>query len=444
MGKRTFDYSLIMPRVKQSEMADLFVQQAPKSLAVLPFYVAAAVFFLGWTILLFISSAELTGHHFNPHILAIVHAIVLGWGTMIIFGAVYQLLPVLCEHDLYSCKLAFISFVTLLIGTIILVYCFWKFQIGTLLIIAGSIVVLSAFCYLYNVCATIIGSTKTTRYQYLMISSAIWLLLTTTAGLLLAINLSHNFIPRDHIDLLKLHAHAGIVGWFLQLICGVGAKLIPMFLLGKTKKDYLLHTALALQNTGLVLFIVHAYFKQIDAIALLYIILIIVGTLLWGWYIWEAIKSRIRKKTDLLMKQAIYSLCIKLLAVTALGITFMSSHTKWVSLYGTLVFLGWITGIIISKTFKTLPFIVWNNHYKDVHGNARIPLPKNLYSEKLVKLQTYLFAVALVLLCIALIFNQVWLLRLATALWVALASLYCFNVGKVVFHQSKVKPWRSP
>lgn len=29
---------------------------------------------------------------------------------------------------------------------------------------------------------------------------------------------------------LKLHAHAGIVGWFIQLITGVGSRLLPMFM----------------------------------------------------------------------------------------------------------------------------------------------------------------------------------------------------------------------
>ncbi|WP_164121849.1 hypothetical protein [Sphingobacterium sp. xlx-130] len=420
-------------------MADLFVHRAPKSLAVIPFYITAAVFFLGCSILLFISSAELTGHHFNPHILAIVHGLVLGWCTMIIFGAVYQLLPVLCENELYSCKLAFLSYLTLLMGSSMLIYCFWRFHIGPLLIIGGSIVVFSALCFLLNICTTIIKATKSSPYQYFIISSAIWLVLTTSAGLLLAINLVYNFIPRDHLDLLKLHAHAGIVGWFLQLICGVGAKLIPMFLLGKAKRTYLLHAALILQNTGLVLFITHAFFKKIDLVAAIYIALIIIGTLLWCWYIWEAVKTRIRKKIDLLMKQAIYSLYIKLLAVIVLGITFISTESKWITLYGTLIFLGWITGIIISKTFKTLPFIIWNNLYRNIHGNANIPLPKNLYSKKLVTYQTFLFITALLLLCLALLVDRKWLLQVATASWIALALLYCYNVGTVVLHQSKLE-----
>lgn len=421
-------------------MADLFVHRAPKVSAVLPFYVTAALFFFGWSVLLFLSASELTGHHFNPHILAIVHAVVLGWGTMIIFGAAYQLIPVLCEQDLYSYRLAFVSFLFLTTGSLILVWCFWNFWTGNLLIMGGSLVVLAGCCYLYNVCATIIRSINSTRYQYFIISSAIWFVLTATAGLLLAINLTYNFISRNHMDMLKLHAHAGILGWFMQLICGVGAKLIPMFVLGKVKNDRLLHLSLAFQNLGLVLFMVHGYFRQIDAGIWGYVLLVLMGIGLWFWYIGQAIRTRIRKKIDLLMRQAIYSLYIPVFALMSLGLTFLLRDTKWVTLYGTFVFLGWMTGLVIGKTFKTLPFIVWNNRYKDVHGNARIPLPKNLYKEHLIRLQTYFFVFALLVLCIAIVVNREGLLQLASAIWVILAALYCYNVGTVVFHQSKVKP----
>ncbi|WP_140938696.1 hypothetical protein [Sphingobacterium lumbrici] len=419
-------------------MADLFVHRAPKSLAVIPFYATAAVFFLGLSIMLFLSSAELTGHYFHPHLLAIVHATVLGWGTMIILGAVYQLLPVLCESDLYSHKLAFTSYLLLLVGTLMLVWCFWVFQSGPWLITAGVLVVLSTCLYLYNICATVIQSGKSTVYQYFIVSSAIWLLLTTVAGLLLAINLTYTFIPRNHMDMLKLHAHAGIIGWFLQLICGVSAKLVPMFLLGKSKRSGLLYLALILQNMGLTLFLFHAYFRQIDGMAFVHIALVSIGIILWGIYIAETYIKRIRKKIDALMIHTLLSFAFKPLAIGALLMTFAYTDTKWSNLYGILILFGWITGIIISKTFKTLPFIVWNNLYKDVHGNAQIPLPKNLYNQKLVVCQSYLFAIAISALCVGIIIDLTWFLQVATALWVALAFLYCYNVATVIFHKSRI------
>jgi len=111
-------------------MAGINIGKAPKDIAVLPFFAAGAVFFLLLAVLLFIAAPDLTGHYFSPHILALVHTAALGWGTMIIFGAAYQLLPVICERDLFSSPLAFISFLFLTGGSLLLIGTFWFFQSG--------------------------------------------------------------------------------------------------------------------------------------------------------------------------------------------------------------------------------------------------------------------------------------------------------------------------
>ena len=97
-------------------MSDINIAKAPKAYAVVPFYATAALAFLALCIMLFFSVNNLGGHYFQPHLLALVHTAALGWVTMIIFGACYQLLPVIFEHDLYSSKLAFISYLFLLSG----------------------------------------------------------------------------------------------------------------------------------------------------------------------------------------------------------------------------------------------------------------------------------------------------------------------------------------
>ena len=94
-------------------MASINIGKAPKNSAVLPFYGTGAIFFLALTLMLFISPTALEGHYFQPHLLAIVHTAALGWGTMVIFGASYQLLPVICERDLYSPSLALLSYLFL-------------------------------------------------------------------------------------------------------------------------------------------------------------------------------------------------------------------------------------------------------------------------------------------------------------------------------------------
>src|SRR5690606_28617244 len=111
-----------------NKMADIFINKAPKELAVIPFYGTAALFFVLLCTLLFFSASTLGGHYFSPSILAIVHTAALGWGTMVIFGAAYQLLPVICERELYSTPLALLSYFLLTIGTCGMIWSFWWFD----------------------------------------------------------------------------------------------------------------------------------------------------------------------------------------------------------------------------------------------------------------------------------------------------------------------------
>ena len=407
-------------------------------MAVLPFYGTGALFFVALAVLLFMSAGELTGHHFSPHLLAIVHAAALGWGTMVIFGAAYQLLPVICERDLYSVALAVASYVMLTVGAILLVWSFWVFEVGVLMITGGSLVVSAVLLYTINTCATAAWHKHGTIQQAFIVSSALWLLITVVIGLLLAINLRYAFIPRNHLDMLKLHAHAGLVGWFLQLITGVSSKLVPMFLLGKPKREGLLYAALLLQNAGLILFLVDGYFNPITARMLFYAGIVSLGTVAWLMYLADAYRNRLRRKVELLMKHTAVSFVCLTMGFILLPVAYYLTDTRWVSLYGTFLFLGWITAIILGKTFKTLPFIVWSSHYRHLTGKVKVPLPKQLYSEPLTVYQFYLFLAAFVLLVAGMIADCTPVIRVALVLWLILAALYVANVAKTIFHKPTI------
>lgn len=411
------------------------VAKSPNPAAVLPFYGTAVLFFLLLCILMLLAADGLTGHYFAPKVLAIVHVAALGWGTMMIFGAAYQLLPVICEKDLFSTPIAVASYGLLLAGTLLLVWSFWGLHTGTPLIVAGSLVVAAVLLYLANVIGTAMPSIDGNISKVFIVVSALWLLATTVIGLLLAINLSHTFIPRNHLDILKLHAHAGLAGWFLQLIVGVSARLVPMFLLGKSKREWLLRAAIVLQNLGLILFLADGYANPISARALVYAGMVGLGIAAWLVYLADAYSNRVRRKVDMLMKHTAVSLACLVSGFVALPLAFWLADTKWVAIYGTLLFLGWITAIILGMTFKTLPFIVWNNHYRLLTGKVKVPLPKHLYHEKLVSIQFYLYLVALGMLVCGMAVNHVFVIRIALVLWIALALLYGANVLKVLFHK---------
>jgi len=418
-------------------MAHINIGKAPGNGAVLPFYATGAVMFLVLCVLMLFSPETFTKHYFTPHLLTMVHIAALGWGTMVIFGAAHQLLPVICEQDLYSEKLAAFVWYSLTLGMILLVINFWKLTVGWLMISGGSLVVFSVILYLFNVVQTTRICTKYSIQKLYVLSSAIWLLFTVVMGLLLAINLKFSFFDVSHLEILKLHAHVGFAGWFLQLITGVSSKLVPMFLLGKSKKDFLLKYAFIFQNAGLVLFLADGYFIGVTARVLIYGFIILVGIIFWLLFLFDNYKNRLRKRVELLMKHSFLSFLALIIAVLLIPAVYFAEGYRWAMLYGTLIFMGWITSIILGKTFKTLPFIIWNDHYKNLSGKVKVPLPKDLYSEKLTVWQFRIFIAAFLVFALGIVVQNVLVIRAGAVLWVAVAVLYNVNVFKLILHKKK-------
>lgn len=419
-------------------MAELNIGRAPSGDAVLPFYATGALAFLALCLFMLLSPASLATHYFNPHLLTMVHTAALGWGTMIIFGAAHQLLPVICEQDLYSEKMAEFCWYTLALGVTLLAFSFWDMRAGWLMIGGGSLIVFSVILFVFNVLLTGRIWVRFTIQKLLITSSAFWLLFTVTVGLLLAVNLAFPFFSKNHLEILKLHAHAGLAGWFLQLIAGVSAKLVPMFLLGKPGDEKELKYAFILQNTGLVLFLADGYFFGLSGRVLVYELIVFVGIACWMRYLWVAYTSRIRKKTDIMMRHTFLSFLCLLIGLVLIPVVWYVSGNQWAMLYGTFIFLGWITGIILGKSFKTLPFIVWNDHYKHLSGKVKVPLPKHLYNERLVEWQFWFYVTALIVLAIGIILTNMLIIRSASILWLIVALLYNFNVFKTLMHKTKI------
>ncbi|HTM93169.1 MAG TPA: hypothetical protein VL095_12170, partial [Flavisolibacter sp.] len=354
---------------------------------VIPFYVYAAVSFLVATILLFLSGNAFTRHYFHPHTLAVTHAMALGWGTMIILGASHQLVPVLIEAKLFSNFLAYTSFVLAAVGIPMLVYCFFNFQLDWIAQTGAVLINAAIFCFVINVAMSISKSKNKNVHAVFVFTASLWLLITTLIGTLLLFNFTKTILPADSLHYLSLHAHIGIVGWFLLLVMGVGSRLIPMFLISKYDNRKELWLIYFLVNGALVSFII-LFFSGVDAaLFLLPLGATLLALILFAKYCYKAYQQRIRKQVDEQVKISLLSVIMMLLPVGLLLVLivllfFSFDSAKLALAYGFSIFFGWLTAIILGMTFKTLPFIVWNKIYHNKAGLGKTPSPKDLFSER--------------------------------------------------------------
>ncbi|HCN85078.1 MAG TPA: hypothetical protein DIT07_15890, partial [Sphingobacteriaceae bacterium] len=369
----------------------------------------------------------------------------LGWGSLIIFGACYQLLPVILEIELYSYRIGWISLSMFVSGLILLVCSFWHFQPG-IYMQCGSLLLLSGILLFgFNVFITAKRINHTDIHQEFIITACIWLICTATLGTLLVFNFRYAFLPKEHVLFLKLHAHMGLAGWFLMLIIGVSSKLIPMFLISTRQMPRFLSWSYFLVNAGLIFFLVDTYFYGLNIKTYFIASIVVAGIVMWLIFIFYCFHSRIRKAIDLPIMHAILSFLLLGIATFVLPLIIFHQIKAdpraigYTTLYGTLLFMGWISALILGQTFKTLPFIVWIKHYQHIAGKGPIPMPADLFNKRILGLQFSIFLIFILNFYIGLLYKSKLLICAGLICFLLVAFVYLANVLIVLLHRPQIK-----
>ena len=414
------------------------LQKTTNPAVVLPFYLYASLGYLVGTLLLLAGTEVAAAHHFNPQVLAITHTMALAWGTMIIFGASHQLLPVLVEGKLDSDLLAHLTFAFAAVGIPVLIYGFYAFNVGLPMQAGAVLVNLAVLFYLVNVVRSSLKSNGRNVHAWFVITATVWLLATTLVGGVLVVNFSRNLLPGNSVEYLSLHAHLGIVGWFLLLVMGVGSRLIPMFLISKYTSNTTLWWIFGLLNGALISFsCIYLYGHP----ATLFYLPLAVGAaavLLFGRYCYKAWRVRIRKRVDQQVATSLISVAQMVVPlVVLLAVLAFIPGEKLAFLYGFCIFFGWLTAIILGMTFKTMPFIVWNRVYHNKAHQGKTPAPKELFREGIYNWMLYCYLVGFVVFVAGTLTLNAWVLKAGALALVVSAALYVWNVVITLTHKAQ-------
>jgi len=409
--------------------------------AVLPFYAFGVVSFLVLTIAMLFSSNAFIGHYFSPKLLAITHIATLGWASMIIFGSLHQLLPILLDNALHSMVYAKITFYSFAIGIIVLVYSFWTFSLGIPLQLAAVLLLSGATILFLNIVFTARNTGKPAIHAVFIITAAGWFWLTVFLGTLMTFNFTYSFLPSEQLFYLRIHAHIGMAGWFILLIIGVSSKLIPMFLLSPAMDTKKLYYSYFIINGALLAFLVDALIFNETHRGGIYFSLAIIGIAIYVFTVIKSFKSRVRKALDIGMKQTFLAVFFVFLPIVFGWISTsnlfpVSPFLMQITLvYGASFFMGFISLLILGQSFKTLPYIIWLDKYQNMSGKKGTPLPKDLFSEKLLRYQMVVFIIGYILLLSGIISSLVLLITIANSILIIAAILYVINIFKMFVHK---------
>ena len=125
----------------------------------------------------------LATYHYTPHLIAITHLFVLGFICSTVMGAMYQLVPVTLETQLFSERLVKWQFAMHIIGFTGIVLAFWNFNFAFVGVF-GSLLTVGVGLFVFNLVGTLARVKKWNAIKLGISSALFWLSSTVAAGLL--------------------------------------------------------------------------------------------------------------------------------------------------------------------------------------------------------------------------------------------------------------------
>jgi hypothetical protein len=315
---------------------------------------------------------ELAGHYYHPRVLALAHTVALGWITLTIVGASYQLIPVVLERPLWSERLARWQLGILAGGIAGMV---GHFALGRWsgLPWAAGLVAAGLAGHLVNVALTLRGLARWSFTARCLAAAHAGLGLTALAGLVMAIlRAMHVGLP-DPLAAVHAHYHLALLGWIAPMIFGIAARVYPMFLLAPDPTGPLGTVQLAGIGLGVPVLVAGLLAAPVlvptGALAL--------AASAAGHLAWVVATARRRKRPALdpalcfLLSGAGFLVPAAVLGVgLAAGVL---AGPRASAAYAALTLGGWVSLTIMGMMLKIVPFLVWLRAYAPRAGHAAVP-----------------------------------------------------------------------
>ena len=338
----------------------------------LAYLVCAAVAILAASLSVSWLAPELAGHYYHPRLLALTHTVTLGWVTLAIMGASYQLIPIVLEREIWSERLARWQLAILAVAVTGMVV---HFQLGTWpgLAAAAGLLAIGIALHLLNVGMSLRGFTRWTFTARLVALAYGGLALTTVFGLALAANRVWPFLPGDLFPTLHAHVHLALLGWVAPMIFAVAARVYPMFFLAPTPQRW--HSFLQLWGltTGVPLVVL----GLLGVHGLLVAGTLAVAAAAGAHVAWVCEMAWGRKRPGLDWGlRFVLTATVFLAPAVVLGVALATDRLagpRVALAYAVVMLGGWISLTIVGMMLKIVPFLVWYRAFSPRAGREPVP-----------------------------------------------------------------------
>lgn len=394
---------------------------------------AAAVAFVAAMVALPWLAPELSGHYYHPRVLALTHAVTLGWITMSILGASYQLIPIVLGRPLWSERLARWQLGVLLIGVTGMIAHFW---IGTWPALAGAAALagLGAGMHVVNVVLSLRGFDRWSFTARLVVLGHVGLALTVVFGFVLALNHLRPLLPGAFFPTLHAHVHLALAWWIAPMLMGVSARVYPMFLLAPEPRGWPggwqlwgLAVGAPVLMTGLMAA------PELIAPGAAALAAAVAGHVAW---VISMARGRKRPGLDWGLRFALTAAgFLPLGTVLGLALAFdLLSGPRVALAYAVLVLGGWASLSVVGMMLKIVPFLVWYRVYSPQVGRAPVPTLAALGWPAAEAVAWALLTAGILGLALAAALGRVGFIALSAAVLAAGALAFAASLGHALLH----------
>jgi hypothetical protein len=409
----------------------LSLDQAPPISVPFRFFLSAPIFGVLMSFVIFFTPFNEISNQYSHFAIGVVHLFTLGILSMIIFGAMQQMMPVLAGAIIKKTRLfANVVHTSLVLGTLFLSFSF-IFEIKILLHIAVlflSIAFLTFFIMSIKLLFKVKYLTSTVKAMRLFSLAGI---ITLFLGLYLAI--SHMTLEFDaqYYSFVFLHILFGLFGFALLLIMGVSFQVIPMFYVAPDFPKFIQNK---LPLIIFILLFVSALFFFFDINILILKIIFSSLIISFCFYGLKSLNNRKRPVFDATLwywKFSLVSLAISLI------IWLVGFDTNYI--LAVVFAFGFLYSLLQGMVYKIIPFLSW--FHLTSKGYFKLPTIREFINERYIKIHFFVHISSVIFFVLSYFLND--LIYLASILFLfsnILFFLNCLNAVKKYIAISKTDP----
>lgn len=329
--------------------------------------------------------------------LVVVHLLTIGWLLLLIFGALFQFVPVMTSRMLPSQHLALATLIVTELGLAGMICGFVALGQGMPVLarclpVGGGFVIVGALIAIGDMAVPLLKARPLPLPGRMVLTALAFLIAAITLGLLMALALTVPALAPYFAPLVGgvgYHILAGIGGWFTIVAVGVSYKLLPMFMLAPEERGpvgesvhYLIAAGFALAlSAGLVgLWYPRA---ALDALQMTSYALVGAAIALYLFDVVRLYRTRKRAAIELHNKAAVGAFAMLAVAIL-LAAAFVATGTlgRYLPLLLFLVLFGWLGGLGVTQLYKIVPFLTWIGRFGKSLGRGPVPRVQDLVAER--------------------------------------------------------------